>query len=251
MQGSGWGALSWEPLGERLYIEQIYDHQGNTGQSGVPLLVIDAWEHAYYLQYENRRAEYVDAIWNIIDWHDVARSVRACGGLGSHRAVKSEPRFCDHSREEGRVGGGGFTDLVVVSNRLPLHRNLEGPEPTWVGTTGGLVSALTPVLRGREGVWVGWAGHPGRDRRFPRRYEGIALRAVPIERRGVRRLLPRLREPHAVAPLPRRDSLPELRAPMVAAYVTVNRRYAEAAAPAAAGRAQPCGCTTTTCSSCR
>ena len=56
MQGSGWGALTWEPLGERLFIEQIYDHQGNTGQGGVPLLVIDAWEHAYYLQYENRRA---------------------------------------------------------------------------------------------------------------------------------------------------------------------------------------------------
>jgi Fe-Mn family superoxide dismutase len=72
VQGSGWGALSWEPLGERLYIEQIYDHQGNTGQSGVPLLVIDAWEHAYYLQYQNRRADYVDAIWNLVDWRDVA-----------------------------------------------------------------------------------------------------------------------------------------------------------------------------------
>jgi Fe-Mn family superoxide dismutase len=72
VQGSGWGALSWEPLGERLYIEQIYDHQGNVGQGGVPLLVIDAWEHAYYLQYENRRADYVEAIWNVINWPDVA-----------------------------------------------------------------------------------------------------------------------------------------------------------------------------------
>jgi len=73
VQGSGWGALSWEPLGERLFIEQIYDHQGNVGQGGVPLLVIDAWEHAYYLQYHNRRAEYVEAIWNVIDFADVAR----------------------------------------------------------------------------------------------------------------------------------------------------------------------------------
>ncbi len=73
MQGSGWGALSWEPLGERLFIEQIYDHQGNVGQGGVPLLVIDAWEHAYYLQYENRRADYVKAIWNVLDWSDVTR----------------------------------------------------------------------------------------------------------------------------------------------------------------------------------
>jgi superoxide dismutase, Fe-Mn family len=78
VQGSGWGALTWEPIGERLYIEQVYDHQGNVGQGGVPLLVIDAWEHAYYLQYENRRAEYVEAIWNVLDWEDVAaRFLRA------------------------------------------------------------------------------------------------------------------------------------------------------------------------------
>jgi superoxide dismutase, Fe-Mn family len=71
VQGSGWGALSWEPLGQRLFVEQIYDHQGNVGQSGVLLLVIDAWEHAYYLQYENRRADYVQAIWNVVNWADV------------------------------------------------------------------------------------------------------------------------------------------------------------------------------------
>jgi len=72
VQGSGWGALTWEPLGERLLVEQIYDHQGNVGQGGVPLLVLDAWEHAYYLQYENRRPEYIAAIWNIVDWKNVA-----------------------------------------------------------------------------------------------------------------------------------------------------------------------------------
>src|SRR5262245_45554573 len=71
VQGSGWGALTWEPVGERLFIEQIDDHQGIVGQGGVPLLVIDAWEHAYYLQYENRRAEYVEAIWNVLNWSDV------------------------------------------------------------------------------------------------------------------------------------------------------------------------------------
>jgi Fe-Mn family superoxide dismutase len=72
VQGSGWGALAWEPLGGRLYVAQVYDHQDNIGQSSGPLLVVDAWEHAYYLQYQNRRADYVDAIWNIVDWNDVA-----------------------------------------------------------------------------------------------------------------------------------------------------------------------------------
>jgi len=81
VQGSGWGALSWEPLGERLFIEQVYDHQGNVGQSGVPLLVIDAWEHAYYLQYENRRQDYVEAIWNVLNWADVSQRFDRARGL--------------------------------------------------------------------------------------------------------------------------------------------------------------------------
>jgi superoxide dismutase, Fe-Mn family len=72
VQGSGWGALSWEPVGQRLIVEQVYDHQGNVGQGGPPLLVLDMWEHAYYLQYENRKTEWVDAFWELIDWDDVA-----------------------------------------------------------------------------------------------------------------------------------------------------------------------------------
>ena len=72
VQGSGWAALSWEPVGKRLIIEQVYDHQGNVGQGGPPLLVLDMWEHAYYLQYENRKAEWVEAFWHLVDWFDVS-----------------------------------------------------------------------------------------------------------------------------------------------------------------------------------
>ena len=81
VQGSGWGALAWEPLGKRLYIEQIYDHQGNTGQSGLPLLVFDAWEHAYYLQYKNVRADFVTALWNIVNWENVASRFKKAVGV--------------------------------------------------------------------------------------------------------------------------------------------------------------------------
>lgn len=85
VQGSGWGALTWEPLGERLIVEQIYDHQGNSGQGGTPLLVIDAWEHAYYLQYENRRGDYVDAVWNVLNWNDVStRFAHALNFVSAH-----------------------------------------------------------------------------------------------------------------------------------------------------------------------
>jgi Fe-Mn family superoxide dismutase len=78
VQGSGWGALAWEPVGQQLVVEQIYDHHGNVGSGSVPLLAIDAWEHAYYLQHENRRADYVAALWDLVDWNDVqARFTRA------------------------------------------------------------------------------------------------------------------------------------------------------------------------------
>ena len=77
VQGIGWGALAWEPVAGKLIVEQIYDHQGNVGAGSVPLLVIDAWEHAYYLQYKNVRADFVKAFWNIVNWPNVAERFAA------------------------------------------------------------------------------------------------------------------------------------------------------------------------------
>jgi Fe-Mn family superoxide dismutase len=71
VQGSGWGALSWEPLGKRLLVEQVYDHQGNTGNATVPILVVDMWEHAYYLKYRNKKAAWLEAFWQLVSWPDV------------------------------------------------------------------------------------------------------------------------------------------------------------------------------------
>src|SRR5215831_6403878 len=70
VMGSGWAALVWEPIGQRLLITQIYDHQSNLCQAGLPILVLDAWEHAFYLQYQNRKKEFFEAIWNIWNWED-------------------------------------------------------------------------------------------------------------------------------------------------------------------------------------
>ncbi|MFI6514230.1 superoxide dismutase [Spirillospora sp. NPDC050679] len=80
VQGSGWGVLAWEPLGERLVVEQVYDHHGNVGMNSTPLLVFDAWEHAYYLQYRNVRPDYVEKLWSLVNWTDVtARFDKARG----------------------------------------------------------------------------------------------------------------------------------------------------------------------------
>jgi len=76
-QGSGWALASWEPLAGRIVVQQVYDHQGNHGQGTIPLLAIDAWEHAFYLQYENRKADFFEAIWNVINWQDVAARLEA------------------------------------------------------------------------------------------------------------------------------------------------------------------------------
>ncbi len=81
IQGSGWGALAWEPLGQRLIVEQVYDHQGNIGQGAIPLLVFDAWEHAFYLQYKNDKADFFNALWNIVNWPDVAARLAAAGAV--------------------------------------------------------------------------------------------------------------------------------------------------------------------------
>lgn len=80
VQGSGWALASWEPVAGRVVVQQVHDHQGNHGQGMVPLLAIDAWEHAFYLQYENRKAEYLDAIWNVVNWNDVAGRLAAGRG---------------------------------------------------------------------------------------------------------------------------------------------------------------------------
>ena len=77
IQGSGWALASWEPMASRLVVQQVHDHQGEHGQGTVPLLAIDAWEHAYYLQYENRKPDYLEAIWNVISWQDVERRYEA------------------------------------------------------------------------------------------------------------------------------------------------------------------------------
>ncbi|MCC2660444.1 MAG: superoxide dismutase, partial [Arthrobacter sp.] len=60
-----------------LVIEQLYDQQGNTALGTTPLLMLDMWEHAFYLDYVNVKADYVKAFWNIVNWADVAQRFAA------------------------------------------------------------------------------------------------------------------------------------------------------------------------------
>ncbi|RJO65024.1 MAG: twin-arginine translocation signal domain-containing protein [Myxococcales bacterium] len=77
VEGSGWGMLVYQPLLGRLYTVGVLNHQNSLVAGAIPLLVLDVWEHAYYLKYQNKRADYVAAWWNVVDWADVERNFQA------------------------------------------------------------------------------------------------------------------------------------------------------------------------------
>ena len=77
VQGSGWAVLAWDSIGQRLIMVQFFDQQGNLPAGIVPLLMLDVWEHAYYLDYKNVRADYVKAFWNIANWGNAQERLSA------------------------------------------------------------------------------------------------------------------------------------------------------------------------------
>ncbi|WP_081413314.1 superoxide dismutase [Aneurinibacillus terranovensis] len=71
VEGGGWALLVWSPRSHRMEILQAEKHQNLSQQDVIPLLVLDVWEHSYYLKYNDRRPEYIDAWWNVVNWSDV------------------------------------------------------------------------------------------------------------------------------------------------------------------------------------
>lgn len=70
IQGSGWAILAWDTLSQKLVMVQLYDHQGNIAPSMIPIVILDMWEHAFYLDYVNVKADYIKAWWNVVNWAD-------------------------------------------------------------------------------------------------------------------------------------------------------------------------------------
>jgi superoxide dismutase, Fe-Mn family len=86
LSGSGWATLSWDELGRRLVVSQIHDHQHDHAVGLHPLLVIDGWEHAYYLQYEAAKAKWARAFWDIADWSSAGNRLTAVMAIGEARS---------------------------------------------------------------------------------------------------------------------------------------------------------------------
>lgn len=77
VEGSGWGILGYHITAKELMIIQAEKHQNLSVHGIIPLLVIDVWEHAYYLKYQNKRGDYVKNFFNVINWDDVAKRLEA------------------------------------------------------------------------------------------------------------------------------------------------------------------------------
>lgn len=72
VDGNGWGILGYQPYSDKLTVMQCENHEKLTQWGVIPLLVVDVWEHAYYLKYKNKRADFVDTMLQIINWDNVA-----------------------------------------------------------------------------------------------------------------------------------------------------------------------------------
>lgn len=91
VEASGWAILAWNPAWGRLEILTAEKHQNLTAWGSIPILVVDVWEHAYYLDYQNRRADFVKAWWSLVNWEEVecrlfaamqaGVSIYSCSGL--------------------------------------------------------------------------------------------------------------------------------------------------------------------------
>lgn len=82
VDGNGWGILGYQPYTQKLTVLQCENHEKLTQWGVIPLLVIDVWEHSYYLKYRNRRADFVDNLFSIINWDNVADRFVAALKLG-------------------------------------------------------------------------------------------------------------------------------------------------------------------------
>ncbi|MFB9731581.1 superoxide dismutase [Ornithinimicrobium kibberense] len=89
IQGSGWAVLSWDSIAQQPLVFQLWDQQGNVPIGQTPLLMLDMWEHAFYLQYKNVKADYVSAWWNVVNWSDVSQRLERARSATSGLIVAS------------------------------------------------------------------------------------------------------------------------------------------------------------------
>lgn len=93
VQGNGWGVISYEPMGGCLVIQPIHNHQDTCFVGGVPILVMDVWEHAYYLQYQNDRAKYIQTFLDkLVCWKTAGRRLEQAVAIAEKAEMAGSKR---------------------------------------------------------------------------------------------------------------------------------------------------------------
>ena len=87
LQGSGWAVLGYDTIGKRLVIQQLTDQSGNISAALIPVVMLDMWEHAFYLDYQNVKPDYVKAWWNVVNWEDAAQRYERATSQGNGLVV--------------------------------------------------------------------------------------------------------------------------------------------------------------------
>lgn len=77
VEGSGWGIVAYQPMADKLVVLSAEKHQNQGQWVSLPILVLDVWEHAYYLTYQNKRADYVEAFLKVVSWKNVSQRLEA------------------------------------------------------------------------------------------------------------------------------------------------------------------------------
>ncbi|MBN1914970.1 MAG: superoxide dismutase [Parachlamydiales bacterium] len=79
--GSGWGWLAYDKETKKMEVMTTQNHDNPFQVGKMPLMVVDVWEHAYYLQYKNQRARFVQEIWNVLNWQEVEKRYNMAVGV--------------------------------------------------------------------------------------------------------------------------------------------------------------------------
>ncbi len=123
-EGSGWGILVWNPAWRRAEILTALVHQNGTQWGSIPVLVVDVWEHAYYLNYQNRRPQWIENWWRLVDWNEVERRF-ALAMSGQFPLTKT-------GGTAGAFAGGFYRNGVRKSTRRVMMKKNGGRTASWI-----------------------------------------------------------------------------------------------------------------------
>ena len=95
VEGAGWAILQRRNSDNRLLILQAENQHKLTNWDSVPLLALDVWEHAYYLKYQNKRKDYIEAWWNVVNWKEVQTRFESTSGtkISNQNQVELDPNL--------------------------------------------------------------------------------------------------------------------------------------------------------------